>query len=96
MIYLNLTINNPFSDKFEHVRAWANHVFKHIAWEVEIFRSDTIAEIELKFTVMQDHAGVTIGLGLLSYTLRAQFYDTRHWNYEEKRWRVYTEEDGYK
>ena len=89
MIYINLTINNPFSDKFEHVRAWAGQLFKHKAWEVEIYRSDTIAEIEAKFTVRQDHAGLTLGLGLFSYTLRAQFYDTRHWNYELNQWVAY-------
>ena len=89
MIYINLTINNPFSDKFEHVRAWGGKLFKHQAWEVEIYRSNTIAEIETKFTVQQDHAGLTLGLGLFSYTLRAQFYDSRHWDYTKNKWVEY-------
>lgn len=89
MIYINLTINNPFSDKFEHVRAWGGKLFKHKAWEVEIYRSDTIAEIEAKFTVQQDHAGLALGLGLFSYTLRAQFYDSRHWDYTKNKWVEY-------
>lgn len=92
MIYINLTLRNPWSDKFEIVRVWSKQLFKHKAWEVEIYRSDTIAEFETKLTIREDHAGLMLGLGLFSYTLRAQFYDTRHWNYEEKRWHVYTEE----
>ena len=86
MIYINLTIRNPWSDRFEHVKAWAGQLFFNKAWEIEIYRSDTIAEFESKFTVREDHAGIMLGLGLFSYTLRAQLYDTRHWNYAEKRW----------
>jgi hypothetical protein len=91
MIYINLTLRNPWSDKFEHVRAWDGRLFKHKAWEVEIYRSDTVAEVEAKVSVCEDHAGVTLGLGLFSYTLRAQFYDTRHWNYAKKEWQTYEE-----
>jgi hypothetical protein len=86
MIYINLTIRNPWSDRFKIINAWSGQLLKHKAWEVEIYRSDTIAEFESKLTVREDHAGITVGLGLFSYTLRAQFYDTRHWDYAEKKW----------
>lgn len=92
MIYINLTVNNPWSDKFEHLRAWSGKLFKHKAWEVEVYRSDTVIEFETKFTVRTDHSGLMLGIGLLSYTLRAQIYDTRHWNYEEGRYHEYNEE----
>ena len=82
MIDINLTLRNPWSDRFEHVRAWSGKLFGHKGWEIEIYRSDTVAEVEVKFTVRQDHAGLTLGLGLFSYTLRAQVYDSRHWDYE--------------
>jgi hypothetical protein len=86
MIYINLTIRNPWSDRFEHVKAWSGQLFFNKAWEIEIYRSDTIAEFESKFTIREDHAGVMLGLGLFSYTIRTQFYDTRHWDYAEKKW----------
>lgn len=86
MIILNLVINNPWSDRFEPVRAWDGRLFKHKAWEIEIYRSETIVELEARFSIRTDHAGLTVGLGLFSYTLRAQFYDTRHWNYKTKKW----------
>jgi hypothetical protein len=86
MISLNFTVRNPWSDLFKHVQAWNGKLFVNKAWEIEIYRSDTIIEFESKFTVRQDHAGLTIVLGLFSYTLRAQFYDTRHWDYAGKKW----------
>ena len=89
MIHINLTLRNPWSDRFEHIRAWNGQLFKHKAWEVECYRSDTVAEVEAKFTTQEDHAGVTIGVGLFSYTLRAQVYDSRHWDYKLKKWVVY-------
>jgi len=91
MIYLNLTFRNPFSDKFEHVYATGSRLFKHKAWEFEIYRSDTIAELETRITIREDHAGVKLGIGLLSWTINLQFYDTRHWNYNTKTWEVYEE-----
>jgi hypothetical protein len=83
---------NPWSDRFEPIVSWGKKLFSHKAVEVEIYRSNTIAEIETRFTAREDHAGLTLGLGLFSYTLRAQFYDTRHWNYNKKEWEVYEED----
>lgn len=89
MIYLNLTINNPFSDKFEPVYANGGKLFKHKAWEFQIYRSNTIAELEARATVREDHAGVRLGLGLFSWTVEFQLYDGRHWNYDKNCWEVY-------
>jgi hypothetical protein len=89
MICLNLTLRNPWSDRFEHIRAWSGQLSKHKAWEVECYRSDTVAEVEVKFTTQEDHAGIAIGLGLFSYTIRAQVYDSRHWDYKLKQWVIY-------
>jgi hypothetical protein len=83
---------NPWSDRFEPIHSWSKKLFKHKAVEVEYYRSNTIAEFECRFTSREDHAGLTLGLGLFSYTLRAQFYDSRHWNYEKKEWEIYEED----
>ena len=92
MIYINLSLMNPWSDRFEPIQSWGKKLFKHKAVEVEYYRSNTIAEFESRLTFREDHAGLTLGLGLFSYTLRAQFYDTRHWNYDKKVWEVYEED----
>ena len=86
MIVLNLVINNPWSDRFEPLRAWGGKLFKHKAWEFEIYRCETIVELEARFSIRTDHAGLTVGLGLFSYALRAQLYDTRHWDYNTNNW----------
>jgi hypothetical protein len=86
VIYLNLTIRNPWSDQFELVVAQGGKITQNKVWEFEIYRSDTVAEFEARFTVREDHAGVMLGFGLLSWTIRTQIYDTRHWDYEAKKW----------
>ena len=82
---------NPWSDLFKPVWSWDKKVTKNKAVEVEVYRSNTVAELEARLRHREDHAGLIISLGLLSYTLRAQFYDTRHWNYEKKAWQSYEE-----
>lgn len=89
MIYLNLTINNPWSDRFENVYNASGKITKHKAWEFQIYRSDTIAEFETRLSFRQDHAGFKLGLGLFGWTVDGNIYDTRHWNYTENRWEIY-------
>ena len=91
MIYINLSLMNPWSDRFEPVWSWNTKLTKNKAVEIEVYRSNTVVEFEARLRHREDHAGLIVGLGLLSYTLRAQFYDTRHWNYEKKAWEVYEE-----
>ena len=91
MISVDFNLRNPWSDRFEPIRSWSKLVSKYKAVEVEVYRSNTIAEFEVGLRFREDHAGLTVGLGLFSYTLRAQFYDTRHWNYEKKAWETYEE-----
>ena len=91
MIYINLSLLNPWSDLFKPVWSWDKKLTKNKAVEIEVYRSNTVAEFETRLRFREDHAGLTIGLGLFSCTLRAQFYDTRHWNYEKKAWEVYEE-----
>lgn len=89
MIYLNFTIRNPWSDQFKNVCAKSGKISKNKAWEFEIYRSDTVAEFETRVTIREDHAGVKLGLGLFGWTVNAQIYDIRHWNYDTKQWVKY-------
>lgn len=91
MIYINLSLTNPWSDLFKPVWSWNIKLTKNKAVEIEVYRSNTVVEFEARLRHREDHAGLTVGLGLLSYTLGAQFYDTRHWNYEKKAWQAYEE-----
>jgi hypothetical protein len=89
VINLNLTIRNPWSDRFKIVVAGNKKITQNKAWEFEIYRSDTVIELETRISIREDHAGIVLGFGLLSWTVRAQIYDTRHWDYEAKNWVQY-------
>ena len=97
MLYLNLNIRNPkWWDRFENLKCWVGDTFvKHKYWEVEVIKNDNLLRIEFEVTTQQDHAGVNLELGLLGYEVHFTVYDNRHWNHEEHRWMVYTEEEGY-
>lgn len=97
MIYLNLNVRNPWwAERFESIKTWfCRTPFKHKYIEVQVIKNDNLLRFEFEFTIRQDHAGANLELGLLGYEVHFTFYDNRHWNYEEGRWKVYTEEDGY-
>jgi len=96
MINLRFSITNPWWDRFENIKCWAGGTpFKHKFWEVQIMKSDDIVAFDLRTTTQTDHAGIDLWVGLLGYSINAQLYDNRHWNFKENRWMVYTEDEGY-
>ena len=66
MIYVNLSLINPWSDRFEPVWSWNTKLTKNKAVEIEVYRSNTVIEFEARLRHREDHAGLTVGLGLLS------------------------------
>lgn len=91
MIRLNFIIENPYSDKFDAGWAWGGKITKNKCWEFQLYRSNTILELAVDVTHRQDHAGLRIDLGLLSFNLVLNIYDHRHWNYDKKAWEVYND-----
>lgn len=95
MIYFGFDIANPWSRRWTNV--WNKvydtpHPSKYI--ELELFKDNTIASFSFRLVTRQDHAGITIELGLLGYSLLFQLYDIRHWNSEAGRYYKYSEELG--
>ena len=96
MINLSLNIRNPWH------KGWSNNVFnrayatpfKHKFIELECYKDGHILSFMLGWNIRCDHAGFDIELGLFGYNVHFNFYDNRHWNYEEGRWMFYTEEEG--
>jgi hypothetical protein len=95
MISLNFNIRNPWSDRFDNLwnRCYTTP-FKNKFIEVEVTKDFTLLSFMFNWTVRQSHAGLDLELGLFGYNMHFQIYDNRHWNVEEGRWMVYTEEDG--
>ena len=89
MIYLNLNIRNPFSDRFENVWNNSKPITKNKWWELEILKTENLFRFEFQYTIMQDHAGINIELGLFGWECHAGIHDSRHWDYENKCWKVY-------
>jgi hypothetical protein len=96
MIYFNFNVRNPrWWDRFKNIKWWSGETpIEHKFWEVQILKGPELFRIEFEVTTQQDHAGMNLELGLLGYHIGFTVYDNRHWNHEEHRWMIYTEELG--
>lgn len=89
MIYFNINIRNPWSNRFENVKNWAGQITEWKCWEVEILKTENLFRFEFHYTIMQDHAGLQLELGLLGWELNAGIHDSRHWDEENNSWKTY-------
>ena len=90
MIHFSVGLRNPFSDRWDNVYNRSAVIDRlHKAVEFEVYRDTTIISFAFRWNIRQDHAGMNLELGLLGYTVSAQYYDTRHWNDEECRFYIY-------
>ena len=96
MIYFNINIRNPsWWERFENIKCWMGGTpITNKFWEVQVIKNDNLLRIEFEVTTQQDHAGTRLELGLFGYEVHFTFYDNRHWNHEEHRWMIYSEEKG--
>lgn len=94
MINLNFSISNPFSNEFKNLFCKADQLYKNKFWEFEVYRSQILFEFGFNITTRCDHAGIDLTLGLFGHTIHLNIYDNRHWNYDEGRYMIYTEEKG--
>jgi hypothetical protein len=91
MIYFNINIRSPWwQDRFENLWArtfstpWKNKFF-----EIQLFKDAELFRKEFEWTIKQDHAGMRLELGLIGYKASFNFYDNRHWDYENNRWKTH-------
>jgi hypothetical protein len=87
MISFNFNLANPWSNRFENVwnRCYSTP-FENKYIELEVLRDATIVSFMFRLATRQDHGGLSLELGLLSYSFNFNFYDNRHWNYDEGRY----------
>jgi hypothetical protein len=91
MISFRFSIRNPWRDKFENL--WSRVYNTPIAYkfiEIEVYKETSIIAFGLDLTTRQSHAGLDIEAGVLGYCLHFNFYDSRHWDYKNKCWHIYT------
>ena len=89
MIYFNINIRNPLWNRFKSIWHRAGTPKNHKCWEFQVIQNDELFRIEFSWTTRQDHAGVTLELGLFGYTAMFSYYDTRHWDYDKNNWVQY-------
>lgn len=93
MISFNLNLRNPWSDKFKTLRSYTYITpFKNKFIELEFYKDSSVVSFNFNWTVRQSHAGLDLELGVFGYCVRFNFYDSRHWNYEKKAWKIYEED----
>lgn len=95
MIYLNLSLDNPFDDTskggdqkdlvfFEKSLSKNKALDFQISYDAKLF---TILGFTLKFDFRgDDHAEFRIHIHVLKLFLSLDIHDKRHWNYEKNRW----------
>ena len=86
MINFHFKLDNPYSDRWGFL--WSKHkiIFKHKAWELSAYHTNTIVELYFHYRIRCDHAGVKFMFSLFGYSIEFNLYDTRHWDYEKNTW----------
>lgn len=60
---------------------------KNIELELFFFNDYTFKiELDASFITGRDHAGISFELNLFGVSININFYDSRHWDYENKTW----------
>ena len=93
MINFSFALINPWGKRWANVwsRAYKLPV-KHKFIELEVYKDTTFVSLVFRLATRTDHGGLMIDVGLLGYSFSFNFYDNRHWNYDEGRYFEYGEE----
>ena len=86
MINLKFELSNPFSDRWANVYNTGGYLTENKSWEFQIMKTNTVVNASLCFTTRNDHAGLTLELGLLGFSGHLTIHDNRHWDYKNKCW----------
>ena len=92
MINFNFELRNPFSNRFDTLYYKDAEFENNKFGEIQVMKDTNIVMFQVRFSTRCDHAGMELGIGLLGYSVRIQYCNTRHWNYDEGRYYVYDNE----
>ena len=90
MIYLGLSIRNPFTSvRFRNYwsRWWRIPRTAHKNLELEFVRTENLVHVNLDINPWTDHGGFSLMFGLLHHEININFYDTRHWDRDHSSWK---------
>lgn len=86
MIDFEFRLVNPFSSRWNILHTSSRLIGKNKAVEANLYRTNSIFNIEFRFSIRGSHAGLRLIVGLLGFEGEFYFYDTRHWDYEKDTW----------
>lgn len=85
MIHFSFSLNwLPFD--WNQLDSGYKNISKNKTFEWELNQGPGIIGIELDWTIKQSHAGVSFGIILCSFEVKARICDNRHWDYINGRW----------
>lgn len=92
MINFSFDIAHPFETKFKNFwcKSWPTP-FKTKFIELELHTIEHLAGWNFHLSTRCDHAGLDIQLSLFGVCLHFNFYDNRHWDYDNNTWEVYAD-----
>ena len=91
MFFLNFNIYNPWSKRWDSGFCYSKLISKHKCFEFQFMKTNDIINIEIRYSVKRDHAGLNLQFGLFGFTAAFQIYDTRHWDYENSTWETHND-----
>ena len=91
MIHIIFGLSNPWGNPFDNLWNRSGRLTKNTGWELELLKGRRLIGFEFVYTMRQSHAGLTIELALLGYSISFQIYDTRHWDYTANTWEVHAD-----
>jgi hypothetical protein len=90
-MYLSFNISFPYKKQKKQIdyveKTWS--ISKNKSLELQISKwghSWTLFGIIINPSWYRSHSGFMIELEVFNYAMIVNFYDNRHWNYEEGRW----------
>lgn len=79
MIYFNLALHSPFSNKFKLIACKHFSVSKNKTVELAAYRSNALLGFEFYISNFKhDHAGCRLSVQIAGYDVTFEFYDNRH------------------
>ena len=89
MIHISFGLSNPWGSPFDNLWNSSGRLTTNKSWELELLKGRQLIGFEFGYTIRRDHAGLSIELALVGYSIAFQIYDNRHWDHTANNWEVY-------
>ena len=91
MIHASFGLSTPWGTPFDNLWNRFGRLTKNKSWELELLKGRQLIGFEVGYTMRQSHAGLSLELALLGYSIAFQIYDNRHW---DQKLNAYTQTDS--